>query len=586
MKTKCLFICPTKYNYIDVKPERVKYSVLSLMSHIVDLADVELIDFEMLFGYPRTMEEIRSFLKYVENKLIGYKADIIAISCYTSYDYLSTIDILRICHKILPQATLVVGGYHPTAVPEDFLNVDVPIDFIIRGEGEEALRDIIIQNARNIDKVIMGRQLDLANEKPLRYDLYPYKTDELYISLSRGCFHRCSFCVQSDDFENRYRKMDIERLKEKITRATEYFPIKRLLFSDPIFGIDVNATNELVDFLDEKFPNYSYWAETRIDRTSDELMKCLSRLNIDLHFGVESLAEDTLLNLMEKTVNAEHYNECFFKTVDLCQKYNVLGLFGFIMNYPGEKVESYRYTLDQLWKVVNMYNELNVTFHINQYALYPGNKIYTLRHDLAKTRGFNFPNDKWWHSYEPDIRTRSEDCIASDSFNNVYGENIHYWHKEKNELQESFTAKFNYKAYKFYQRKEIQDSLEALKISRDTDNYDVKFDLSARYRNAISKILRLYNLILDVHNKEFKKIFNKFFVYVTYMYQNEILSSCNRETNLHDDMRKIEELEEVLKSEYDLNKKNLQIEKQEFYDAFLIGKRYRISMDGNIQQIN
>ena len=45
MSTKCMFICPTKYNYNFVKPERVKYAVLTMMSHVADLTDPFVIDF-------------------------------------------------------------------------------------------------------------------------------------------------------------------------------------------------------------------------------------------------------------------------------------------------------------------------------------------------------------------------------------------------------------------------------------------------------------------------------------------------------------------------------------------------------------
>lgn len=62
----------------------------------------------------------------------------------------------------------------------------------------------------------------------------------------------------------------------------------------------MKGTEQLVEFLSNKYPHYTYWAETRIDRTTEDLIKCLSKLKIDLHFGVESLAEDTLLNLMTK----------------------------------------------------------------------------------------------------------------------------------------------------------------------------------------------------------------------------------------------------------------------------------------------
>lgn len=524
MKAKCLFIGTTKYNYRDVKPSPVKYSLLSLMSHVIDIADVEVIDFEMLFGYPRTADEIIKFKEYAKSVLKEKQPDIVLLSCYTSYDYLSSVDILEICRYLYPKATLVVGGYHPTAVPEDFLGKNMYADYIIRGEGEAVLREIILNNGKDLPQIIMGKTLDLSQEKPLRYDLYPYKTDELYISLSRGCFHKCAFCVQSDDYPNPYRKMDVELIKEKIDRAAEYFPIKRLMFSDPIFGIDLAETEKLVEFLAEKYPNYSYWAETRIDRLTENLVACLSKLNIDLHFGVESLAEDTLLNLMEKTRNPQHYEECFFKAVELCQRYNVLGLFGFIMNYPGEQAESSQYTLNQIRNASTKYDELNVTFHINQYALYPGNKIYNMRYQLKEERGFSFPQDGWWRSIEPDIRKRSEDCVASESLKKAYNGDIHYWHNEKNDLLRQYVSKYNLKAYQFYQRDEIRSVIKAYDSELENrDDYSEIYKIVAKYRHSISRVLALYHKKMDDKNsKEFLKAFDKLFMYATFAYSSII----------------------------------------------------------------
>lgn len=555
MKAKCLFIGATKYNYNDVKPSPVKYALLSLMSHVIDIADVEVIDFEMLFGYPRTINEIEKFKEYAKEILKKKCPDIVAISCYTSFDYLATVDILKICRYLYPKATLVVGGYHPTAVPEDFSGENMLADYIIRGEGEEALREIIINNGKNMPQIILGKNLDLCEEKPLRYDLYPYKTDELYISLSRGCFHKCSFCVQSDDYLNQYRKMDMERIKEKINRAAQYFPIKRLLFSDPIFGINLEDTEKLVEFLAQKYPQYSYWAETRIDRLTEKLVTCLSRLNIDLHFGVESLAEDTLLNLMEKTRNAQHYNECFFKAIELCQKYNVLGLFGFIMNYPGEQAESSQYTLNQIRSIIDKYDKLNVSFHINQYALYPGNKIYNVRHKLKENRGFSFLNDGWWRSSEPNIRKRSEDCIASTSLKNEYNGNIHYWHDEKNNLLRQYVSKYDFKAYRFYQRDEIRSNIEASTKGLDIgDGYDQIYEVIAKYRYFLAKLLSLYNQKMEEEkSKEFINAFDKIFVYTTYTAEKQLIKACLDGLNREEINKIICELENLLQKEFDNN---------------------------------
>lgn len=580
MKTKCLFIGSTKYNYNAGKPSTVKYSLLSLMSHVVDVADVEILDFEMLFGYPNTIKEIEEFREYVKAILKKKCPDIVAVSCYTSYDYLASVDILRICRRLYPKAILVVGGYHPTAVPEDFVGEEMLADYVIKGEGENALRNIIISNGKDLPRIITGEILDLNEEKPLRYDLYPYKTDELYISLSRGCFYKCAFCVQSDDYLIKYRKIELEQVKDKIDRASQYFPVKRLMFTDPIFGTDLEQTKELVNFLQRNYPQYSYWAETRIDRLTEELVIALSKLNIDLFFGVESLAEDTLVNLMDKTKNVQHYNECFFKAIDLCQKYGVLGMFNFIMNYPGEQAESSRYTLNQIKSVHEKYNKLNVSFHVNQYVLYPGNKIYDKRYKLNETRGFLFTNDGWWKSYEPYIIKRGENCIASTSIKNEYNGNSHYWQSEKNSILRQFVSKYDFSSYQFFQKDEIKSIIDAHDREVTSNMYNKVFKVIAQYRHFLSIQLSLYHTILDTNkSEEFISAFDKLYLYTTYEIDKQLINEC------------FEGLEEELFSRVCKNldieyQKNILIleSTQNVYVIMLGNKKFLIDIKGNVSK--
>lgn len=585
MKTKCLIVTATKYFYQDIKPERVKYAMLSLMSHIIDIADVEVIDFEMMFGFPQSYEKIEEFKLLVKSVLKEKQPDIVAISCYTSFDYLATIDVLRICRELYPYATLVVGGYHPTALPDDFISEENLVDHIIRGEGEEALREIVLSGGKNLPKVIVGKTLELFNEKPLRYDLYPYQTDELYISLSRGCFHKCAFCVQSDDYNNPYRKMEVELIREKIDRAVKYFPIKRILFSDPIFGIDQAKTESLVSFLSENYPMYSYWAETRIDRLTEEMVACLSKLNMDLHFGVESLAEDTLINLMHKTKNAEYYKECFFKAVELCQKYNTLGLFGFIMNYPGEQAESSRFTFEQLKRVTELYDDLNVTFHMNQYTLYAGNKLYDMRYDLQNTRGFYFPNDGWWRVCEPNARWRSQNCLASDSIRTAYGDNFFYWHRDKNDLLRIYTGKFNFKAYSFYQRDEINSIIDRYNGGIIEEQSQKKvYEAVTRYRQMLSKTLIAYNEIIEkTKSCKFVDAFNRLYIYETTSGNNKVIDVCVNDAKAETMDSLFNEYQKMILEEYENNKNTLSVVGTDCI-VKICNKYYWISENGEIKK--
>ena len=350
--------------------------------------------------------------------------------------------------------------------------------------------------------------------------------------------------------------MEVDIIKEKIERAARYFPIKRILFSDPIFGIDQEKTEKLTGFLSEKYPMYSYWAETRIDRLTEDMVSCLSRLNIDLHFGVESLAEDTLINLMHKTNDADHYKDCFFNAVRLCQKYNVLGLFGFIMNYPGERAESSKYTFEQLRKVTSLYDELNVTFHMNQYTLYAGNALYDMRYELQNSRGFYFPNDEWWKKCEPDARWRSQNCLASDSIRNYFGDDIYYWHRYKNDLLQKYTGKYNLKAYSFYQRDEIKSIIDKhYRLQPAASNRKYVHETLARYRQILSKVLVAYDaMIKKTKNNKFVDAFNRLYVHETSIGNDKIIDMCTNNLRKEKIDEILDRYNKVIWEEYNYNK--------------------------------
>lgn len=68
--------------------------------------------------------------------------------------------ILEIAKKVNPEVKTVVGGQNFTALADESLKMYPEIDFIIRGEGEETLNDLV----RNLDQ-----QLPLSGVKGLSF---------------------------------------------------------------------------------------------------------------------------------------------------------------------------------------------------------------------------------------------------------------------------------------------------------------------------------------------------------------------------------------------------------------------------------
>ena len=80
--------------------------------------------------------------------------DIIGITCYTP----EVDEVERLAKRIKqvkPGAKIVTGGIHPTLYPDDLLGPNSDIDFVIFGEGEISLYELVraIRSRKDITKL-------------------------------------------------------------------------------------------------------------------------------------------------------------------------------------------------------------------------------------------------------------------------------------------------------------------------------------------------------------------------------------------------------------------------------------------------
>ena len=173
----------------------------------------------------------KNFFKTVEDqsikKIAAIDTDVIGITCYTP----EVDEVERLAKRIKvvkPKAKIVAGGIHPTLYPDDLLGPNSDIDFVVFGEGEITLYELVvaIRSGKNIrelkgvgfyddltcKKVITDRQLldyeldsiSCPDYEGINMDYYtnasPYAirgvfTRSMYLSASRGCPSACTFCV-------------------------------------------------------------------------------------------------------------------------------------------------------------------------------------------------------------------------------------------------------------------------------------------------------------------------------------------------------------------------------------------------------
>jgi radical SAM superfamily enzyme YgiQ (UPF0313 family) len=169
---------------------------------------------------------------------------------------------------------VVLGGYHATAMVETFLK-DPSVDFVVRGEGEETLRELVSDAPFDQIRGLSYWKDNAAfhnDDRPLIADLdtipFPDRSrrDRKYklpfadldsnvstayemIITSRGCWGRCTFCTEGlmTDGTQRYRKP--EKVIQELDEIVRLHKGKRLRIhiADPNFGGKRRITEELYE---------------------------------------------------------------------------------------------------------------------------------------------------------------------------------------------------------------------------------------------------------------------------------------------------------------------------------------------------
>lgn len=180
-------------------------------------------------------------------------------SLFTAYadEALATAEAVRRC---LPAAQIAVGGHHATVLPEQVMACGA-VDFVIRGEGEEAMVALAraLTGRGRLGSVpglvwrlprgelgmnppaVVG---DLDRLPPGAMDLVARQAyrrggrGAVQITASRGCPYRCSYCAFGDPAAPPYRRRSVDAVLAEIDAAAAETDIGFIDFEDENLSLD------------------------------------------------------------------------------------------------------------------------------------------------------------------------------------------------------------------------------------------------------------------------------------------------------------------------------------------------------------
>jgi radical SAM superfamily enzyme YgiQ (UPF0313 family) len=261
---------------------------------------------------PKRLEELVVSLR--RPRIVGLSA--LTVNSARAYD------IARSVKRIDPEATVVLGGIHPTVLPEEALKSD-GVDVVVRGEGEETFEELVRLAASGKDYsrvagISLKKEGIIAHNppRPLVEDLdkippFPYhlfEKDRLAypsfgsILTSRGCPYGCIFCSSRSVSGTRYRYFSIERTVSEISLLAGRYGQKIVWMMDDNIAADRNRFLKLLDGIMAAglHRKVSFHGSMRGDNISYEVLDKAKEANFRMiSFGLET-ASETLMKIISK----------------------------------------------------------------------------------------------------------------------------------------------------------------------------------------------------------------------------------------------------------------------------------------------
>ncbi|MGB8232759.1 MAG: radical SAM protein, partial [Methanobacterium sp.] len=337
-----------------------------------------------------------------------------ALATCNTYIIIKTLDIIK---KIDPDIITVVGGQHFTALANECLVNYPEIDFIIRGEGELTLLDLvkIVEQGKSPIKVdgISFRHGDNIVHNPPRalidnldnlpfpgyhfiennMDKYHFKmmahnnAGYAMVEASRGCLHKCTFCSQWPYWGGRWRSKSPQRIADEMEHIYNEYDITFLWLTDDNLGLG-KQTNSLCDELIKKgvSDDITWFVQARSDdiiKHKKVLPKLRKAGNYWVMAGLER-HDDTTINNFHKGIKPSNSK----LAMDLLKENDIFAQATLII---GDRNDSH-HSIQQLRDFVNYVDPDLAIFMV--LTPFPGTDLY----DKARENGWI--EDSNWANYD------------------------------------------------------------------------------------------------------------------------------------------------------------------------------------------
>ncbi|MDD4871425.1 MAG: radical SAM protein [Kiritimatiellae bacterium] len=341
---------PDTAEVIDSMTRLPNLATVTLAGQLIN-HDVKVLD--LVVHKPRIRTPIEKAIRSFRPKLIGLSA--------MTFQFDTLLRVARFIRSIDSSILIVAGGYHVTLLAKE-LSQDptLPLDFMVRGEGEATMTELAdaLENNTTLSDIqglsfhntggwTHNPKRPLLDTSTIKLPNRNTRTNSNYyylgmpmdvIETSRGCPFNCKFCSITNMYGHTFRPFSEERIVADLWNIRKNGAKAILLVDDNItcapdhFRMVCRAIvkNGLNDML------YAVQASATGLANNPDIVEEMDKANFRTVFvGFESMIQTNLKD-MQKPTNPD-INRI---TADLLHKHNMGIIAGIIVGYPDDTRET------------------------------------------------------------------------------------------------------------------------------------------------------------------------------------------------------------------------------------------------------
>lgn len=277
----------------------------------------------------------------------------------------------KIVKEESPATVVVVGGLWYSALYKETLEQNPAIDFVLIGEGELTLEDLLkgldaktadyskipgLASRRN-GSICAGPHRALIADIDIlpipAYDLFPmekyvrhtYWTNFCELFTSRGCPGGCSFCYEWSQYDPRYPKDFVSwrshsagRIVEELEVLSTRYGVKTVVFQDDAFNVNSEMVKKVCEGILEKNLKINWVILGRADdwARQEDLIPLMKKAGMFIGLVGIEVGNDTELSRLGKGVTVSQIK----KTVDALRRNDVATVGTFMIGFEDDTEEA------------------------------------------------------------------------------------------------------------------------------------------------------------------------------------------------------------------------------------------------------